>query len=107
MNVIITIVLLVMAILSLQYNAFLFFGALVVAAVIASPRAWLYTVGAAAAMFLLKLGNFPSWDVLSFLVVGVAYGLMSKVEEKKEQQSQIPPELLYYYLMGGGARGAP
>ena len=106
MNILITIVLLVLSIISLQHRAYIFFGALVVAAVIASPRAWLYTVGATVAMLALQLGNFPSWDVLSFLVVGVAYGLMSKVEEKKNR-AQIPPELLYYYLMGGGARGAP
>ncbi len=108
MNILITIVLLVISIFALQYNAWVLFGALVVAAVVASPRAWMYTVATAIGMLLLKYFSFPSWDVLSFLLVGVAYGIMSQYEAKKEKEAeagQIPPELLAYMMMGG-MRGA-
>ena len=107
MNILITIVLLVLSIFALQYNAWILFGALVIAAVVASPRAWPYTVATAIGMLLLKYFAFPSWDVLSFLLVGVAYGLMSEYEAKKEKEAagQIPPELLAYMMMGG-MRGA-
>ena len=104
MNVLISLVLLVLAVLALQHNLYLFFGASIVAAILASPRMWIYIVGTGVGMFLLKYFGMPSWDVLSFLLIGVAYGVMSGVEERKEKES-IPPELLYY-MMGGG-RVAP
>lgn len=106
MNVIITIVLLFIALLSLKYNALLLFVAATIAAVMASPRAWMYTVASAVAMFLLMYFRFPSWDVVSLVVIAGLYSLMTGLEERRSRkEEQIPPELLAYMLMGGG-RGA-
>ena len=106
MNIVITLVLLVMSVLALQYNAYVLFLALIIAALVSTPRAWLYTLLTAVVIFALRYVRFPSWDVLSFLVIAVMYSLMSKVEERKEK-TDIPPELLYYYLLSGGGNRAP
>ncbi len=105
MNAVLSVVLLFMAVVALQYNAILLFGALVLAAVISTPRAWIYTVGAGIGMFLLRYANFPSWELISIVLIAVAYALMSKVEERREESGEIPPELLAYYMMMGGTRG--
>ena len=91
-----------LGVLALYHNTYVFFATLVIAAIITSPRAWLYTLGVSIGMLALKLGNFPSWNVLSFVLIALAYSLMSKIEEREE--SRIPPELLYYYILGGGGR---
>jgi hypothetical protein len=104
MNVIITLVLLFIALLGLKYNAILLFLASAIAAIIASPRAWMYTTVAAAAMYALMYFHFPSWEAISLVVIAALYAIMTSIEEKKaKQEGQIPPELLAYMLGGGGA----
>lgn len=96
-----------MAVMAVQYNAWVLFGALVVAAIMFSPRAWLYTLGAALATAALYYYQFPSWQAASLAVIAVAYAAMTGLENRKEKkkEEEIPPELLYY-MLAGGAGGA-
>ena len=104
MNILITVVLLFLALLALKYHAYIFFVGSVAAAIIASPRAWMYTVLGAAAMLGLMYFNFPSWEAISLVIIAGLYSVMTGLENKRAQKEQIPPELLAYMLMGGGGR---
>ncbi len=104
MNVLVTVVLLFIGLMSLKYKAFVLFVASVVAAVISAPRAWIYTLLGAGAMFALMYFNFPSWDIISLVIIAGLYSIMAGIEERKSKKEEIPPELLAYMLMGGGGR---
>ena len=88
-----SLMLLIGGIIALQYEAYLLFGASVVGAVLLSPRAWLYITGASVGILLLKHYSFPSWEILSFILVAAAYGFMTSMEEKPE----MPPIMPYPY----------
>ena len=107
MNILLTTVMLIMAVMAVQYNAWVLFGALVIAAIMFSPRAWMYTLGASLAIVALYYYQFPSWQAISLAVIGVVYGIMTGMENRKERKKgeEIPPELLYY-MLAGGAGGA-
>ncbi len=90
MNAVGSLVLLFASVISLQYNAFILFIALVIGSILLSPEVWMYVIGAGFVTFILYISGIDNWDILSLMVIAIVYSLMSSKERKTSEYPPVP-----------------